>query len=108
MKNVISIAAVVLSLSLSAVGCHTKPKRFRATMRTSAPWQIGLAKTCLFKDDSKDGMDMKCASFGDPDIGDRYTYLVDADFNKPVHNSGGVFGVICRLDSYDHATCQVD
>lgn len=51
---------------------------------------------------------MKCASFGDPDIGDRYTYLVDADFNKPVHNSGGVFGVICRLDSYDHATCQVD
>jgi hypothetical protein len=103
--KIVTIAMVLASFSV--FGCRTKPKQvhYRATIETTSQWQLGMAKRCLFKDDTKDGMDMKCASLGDPDIEDRYEYLVTADFDKPVHNPGGVYGVVCRLDSNEHVTC---
>jgi hypothetical protein len=105
MRTVIVIALTMLS----AVGCSRADAPIHytgVTLKSNQPWPIGLAKTCLFKDDSKDSMVLVCAASGDPNTDGGTIYLVTADFNKPVRNSGGVFGVLCRLDSFEHATCN--
>jgi len=107
MKTIITALALVF---LSGVGCARAPFSIRyvnVTLMTSQPWPVGLAKTCFVQGDSADNMRMHCAAFGDRGPEDGTLYLVDASFNKPIRNPGGVFGVVCRLDSFEHATCNV-
>ena len=37
-----------------------------------------------------------------------HEYLVDTEFNKMPPVTEGWYGVSCRLDSFTHATCQVE
>jgi hypothetical protein len=109
MKRYTAFAAfAVLALALLfAVGCTHAPTQYaNVTLMTSQPWPVGLAKTCFVQGDSANNMRMHCAAFGDPGTDDGTLYLVDAVFNKPIRNPGGVYGVTCRLDSFKHATCN--
>jgi hypothetical protein len=71
---------------------------------TGEPWTVGEAKTCSFTDAKRDVM--RCAS--SPSRPETHQYLVDAAFNKMPPVGDDWYGVFCRLDSFTHATCQVD
>jgi len=104
------LLAIVLLAAVSAAGCQ-KQTRYRVTLITNQPWVVGEARTCSFVDEKRDVM--RCptpSSKGSPETLMSHEYLVDADFNKkpPVpQESGGWYGIFCRLDSFEHATCQV-
>lgn len=105
------IALVKITLPLVTVlmvGCGHGRVRYRnVKLMTSESWPLGLAKTCFLTAGSEDNMTMHCRASGDPDTNDGTVYVVTAVFDKPVHSpSGSVFGVVCRLDSVEHATCN--
>jgi hypothetical protein len=101
---------VIAVLVFAAVGCTTKT-RYRVKMTSDRTWTIGEAKPCYFDGEY---MEMHCfPPTKDALAAPKYHYLVDADFNAPVHFdaqhwAGGSYpyNITCRLDSFEHATCN--
>jgi hypothetical protein len=102
--------AIVLLTAFSTAGCQ-KQTRYRVTLITDQPWTVGEARTCSFVDEKRDVMRCATPSKGSSETLMSREYLVDADFNKkpPVpQEPGGWYGIFCRLDSFERATCQVN
>ena len=105
--------AFIVILVLLAAGCgHRDQTHYRVTLISDQPWTIGEAKPCSFDGDYQE---MHCfPPTLDALTAAKHDYLVDADFDKPVkfdsgHWAGGSsypYDIVCRLDSYNHATCQ--
>ena len=102
----------LLLAAVGMIGCgHLGQTRYRVRLISLEPWTIGEAKPCSF-----DGQFMELHCFTPtPDAlaAPKHNYLVDADFDKAVnfdeqHWAGGSYpyNIVCRLDSYEHATCQ--
>jgi hypothetical protein len=119
MKTTTALAMIFLDLALgNPASTQDKPVHYKnVTLVTDKPWRLGEARWCSF-----DGkyVEMHCfppGKFGAP----KTNYLVDVDFDKPVHfNSDNWAGIpavpttlnqtmagtiSCRLDSFKHATC---
>jgi hypothetical protein len=110
------ITRFLFGLLLAAVGVtgcgHQGQNRYRVTLVSDQPWTIGEAKPCSFDGES---LEMHCfPPTPEALAAPKHDYLVDADFDKPVkfdarHWAGGnsyPYDIVCRLDSYKHATCQ--
>ena len=103
-KRLLVLLFSLFPMAVTLAGCQ-KRTYSNVTLMTSQPWLVGQTKSCFITGDSKDDMNMHCAAFGDPDTTfDGYIKLVDVHLDRPVH-SHGIYGVICRLDSDEHATC---
>lgn len=93
-------------------GCgHQARTTYRVRLVSDVPWPIGEAKPCSFDEQY---MEMHCLPPTPEALAaPKHDYLVDADFEKPVkfdaqHWAGGIYpySIECRLDFYQHATCQ--
>src|SRR5580692_514187 len=103
----------LLLMSVGMTGCgHHGQARYRVTLVSDQPWAIGEAKPCSFDEKY---MELHCFPPTPEAIAaPKHDYLVDADFEKPVkfdaqHWAGGSsypYNIVCRLDSFEHATCQ--
>lgn len=96
------------------VGCRsqTKTTHYRVNLASEQSWSIGEAKPCSF-----DGQYMEMHCFPPTQealAATKHYYLVDVDFDRPVdfdsqHWAGGStypYDIVCRLDSFEHATCR--
>jgi len=105
-------AYILLVFTLLA-GCRSRTQtRYRVNLTSDQPWPIGEAKPCSFDGQS---MEMHCfPPTREAILAVKHYYLVDADFDKAVdfdsdHWAGGStypYDIVCRLDSFDDATCR--
>jgi hypothetical protein len=107
MKTTVVITLLAI---FGTAGCAHQT-RYRVTLVSDQPWVIGEAKPCYFDEDY---MQMHCfPPTPEALAAPKHDYLVDADFAQPVkfdaqHWAGGnsyPYDIVCRLDSYNHATC---
>jgi hypothetical protein len=86
------------------IGCN-KSTRLRVVLVSDSPWSPGEAKWC-----SLDGKwnEMHCFPPENISAKDSHKYMVNADFDKPPRfdKEQWAHDIVCRLDSYEHATCQ--
>jgi len=102
MKRIALLVAVLSALSDS--GCQKPSGKY--TLVSDRPWPVGEARTCTFDGKYREGHCFPPANLSAA----KYKYLVDAEFDKPVHYDARKWSsddIICRLDSFRHATCQV-
>jgi hypothetical protein len=102
-----------LLLAIGVAGCgHRGQTRYGVTLGSDQQWTIGEAKTCEFVDAQQDAMRCFTARRADSsaEVQVEHEYLVDAEFNKMPPVTEGLYGgfFTCRLDSFTHATCQVE
>lgn len=101
-KVIVVILLLLAAVAITGCGHHARYLR-RITLMTDQPWTIGEARTCSFIDTYQKAM--RCPTAGE--TGAEHEYLVDAEFNKMPPVTTEWYGVVCRLDSFTHATCQV-
>jgi len=103
------VIALLVFVLLVLVGCR-RQVRYHVTLVSEQPWSVGDAKFCSF-----DGKWMELHCFPPTALSTpKHNYLVSADFERPVHFdsqqwAGGStypYGIICRLDSLEDATCR--
>jgi hypothetical protein len=103
MKHIALLA--VIQATLFGLGCQ-RHSQAQYTLVSDRPWPIGEARTCTFDGEYREG---HC--FPPTDLsGQKYKYLVDADFDRTVHYDAQKWSsddITCRLDSIAHATCKV-
>jgi hypothetical protein len=101
--------ATIVTATILLAGCQ-KRTLHRITLITDQSWTIGEARTCSFIDAKQDVMRCVTVSRTDapPETQIEHKYLVDAEFNKMPPATDEWYGVVCRLDSFTHATCQVE
>ena|ERR1700730_3967060 len=83
MKATIAFAMIFLGLMLGTPAkTQDKPVHFKnVPLITDRPWRIGEARWCSF-----DGENVEIHCFPPGKLGvPKINYLVDADFDKPVH-----------------------
>jgi hypothetical protein len=87
------------------ISCSSKRDE-QYTLVSDRPWPIGEARTCSLDGKWKEGHCFPPANLSEP----KYKYLVNVTLDKAIRFDSdqwaGVKGdVVCRLDSFERATC---
>jgi hypothetical protein len=100
------VVAVILAIGLVVLASlsHFKQVKRQYTLITGERWLVGEAVSCAFDDSIKEA---HC--FLPQETGIEHKYLVDIKFVEPIkYNAQAAAPMLCRLDSYEHATCQLE
>lgn len=98
------VFAAILCALLVLIGCN-KPTHYQAVLITDRPWPIGEARSCSFDGQWKE---LHCFPPENISVTPKYKYMVTADFDEPVDfdRDQWAYEIVCRLDSFKHATCR--
>jgi hypothetical protein len=102
-----TLRLLLCALLSTSIGCQKRSQKY--TLVTDRPWSVGEARTCSLDGKWKEG---HCFAPENLASVQKYKYLVNTDFDSPVHFDAqqwaGLKGdMVCRLDSFEHATCTV-
>jgi hypothetical protein len=101
------IVAVILAIGLVVLASlsHFKHAKRQYTLITGKTWLVGEAVSCTF-----DGNTKEAHCFLPRETGTEHKYRVEVEFAEPIKYNAAQWSapMLCRLDSNQHATCQLE